>query len=226
MRAYLRVLGALVWKDLLLELRRRERLAAMGAFAVLVAVLFHYAIDRAFVHPREIAGGLIWLTVVFSGLLGVGRTFSAEEPEGTLEGLLVSPVPRDAVYLGKVVANFILVAVVVLLVVGVFALFFEVGTGGNGPALAGVLGLGTLGFVALATLFSAITSGTRMGESLLPVLVFPLILPVVVFGVTGTNRLLAGVSAGEVAGNLRLLGGFALLALLAGAFLFRFIVED
>ena len=226
MRDYLRVLGALVWKDLLLEFRRRERLAAMGAFAVLVAVLFHYAIDRAFVHPREIAGGLVWLTVVFSGLLGVGRTFRAEEPEGTLEGMLVSPVPRDALYLAKVVANFVLVAAVVVLVVGVFALFFDVGTGGNAWALAGILALGTLGFVALATLFSAITGATRMGESLLPVLVFPLIVPVVIFGVTGTNRLLAGVSAGEVAGNLRVLGGFALLAILAGGLLFRFIVED
>lgn len=226
MRGYLRVLGALVWKDLVLELRRRERVAAMGAFAVLVAVLFHYAIDRTVVHPRETAGGLIWLTVVFSGLLGVGRTFSGEEPEGTLEGILVSPVPRDAVYVAKVLANFVLVGAVVLLVVLVFALFFGVGTGGNGPALAGVLSLGTLGFVALATLFSAITGGTRMGESLLPVLVFPLIVPLVVFGVTGTNRLLAGVPVEEVTGNLRLLAGFALLALLAGGALFRFIVED
>lgn len=224
--SYLRQFRAVVRKDLLLELRTRQRIVTMGGFAVLVGVLFNYSLDRSVVSPQDIAGGLIWMTLVFAGIMGVGRTFELEAEDGAFQGVLLSPIPRDALYLGKVTSNFILVLAVVLLVLAVFGLFFQLDYGNEPLVLVGLLALGTLGFVALATLFGAISTGTTLGETLLPILVFPLLIPMVVYGVSGTSRLLAGRPVTEVAGSLRMLGAFALLALAAGATLFRFVVED
>ena len=223
---YLRQMGAVVWKDLVVELRTRERLAAMGGFTVLVGVLFNHAIDPTVVEPQAIASGLIWMTVVFGGMLGLGRTFHLEEEEGAFQGVLLSPIPRDALYLGKVLANFLLLSVVTLLVLGVFALFFGLSFGDHPGALAGVILLGIAGFVAIGTLFSAISVRTTMGDTLLPILMFPLLIPVVIYGVTATSSLMAGLPASEVDGNLRMLGAFAAVALAAGAGLFRHVVED
>ncbi len=223
---YLRQVAALIWKDVVVELRTRERVAAMGGFTILVGVLFNYAIDPTVVEPQNIASGLIWLTIVFGGMLGLGRTFHLEEEEGAFQGILLSPIPRDALYLGKVVANFVLLLAVTTLVFAVFALFFGLTFGRNPGALAGVVMLGILGFVAIGTLFSAISAQTSMGETLLPILVFPLLIPVIIYGVTATSSLFAGLPVSEVDGNIRMLGAFAVVALAAGAGLFRYVVEE
>ncbi len=226
MSLYLSQIAVIVWKDLLLELRTRERIAAMGAFAVLAAVLFNFSLDTTRVRPQDVAAGLVWMTIVFGGLLGVGRTFHLESQDGALQGLLTSPAPKDAVFLGKTLANFALLFAVSLLVLGVFMLFFSIELGPSPSVLVLVLGLGALGFVALGTLFAAVSSGTTMGETLLPILIFPLLLPMVIYGVGATARLMAARPLAEVEGNVRMLGAFAVMALAAGAMLFRYVVED
>jgi len=223
---YLGQIAAIVGKDLLLELRSRERLTSMGAFAVLAGVLFSFSIDTSVVRPGDVAAGLVWMTLVFGGLLGVGRTFHLEAEDGAFQGVLTSPTPKDAVFLAKTLANFVLLFLVSLLVLAVFALFFGMALGPNLGWIVVVLGLGSLGFVALGTLFAAIATGTSMGETLLPVLVFPLLVPMVVYGVASTDRLIAGRPFAEVEGNIRMLGAFALAATAAGAALFRFVVEE
>jgi heme exporter protein B len=223
---YVRQVGTIVWKDLLLELRTRERLAAMGAFAVLAGVLFNFSTDTSLVRPQDIAAGLIWMTLVFDGMLGIGRTFHLESEDGALQGVLMSPAPKDAIFLGKAISNFALLYVVALLVLGVFMLFFGLSIGTSPLTLLLTLALGSLGFVALGTLFAAVSSGTRLGETVLPILVFPLLVPMVIYGAGATGRLLAGRPVAEVAGNLRMLAAFALVALGAGAVLFRFVVEE
>lgn len=223
---YLRQMSALIWKDVVVEVRTRERVAAMGGFTVLVGILFNYAIDPTVVEPQAIASGLIWMTIVFGGMLGLGRTFHLEEEEGAFQGILLSPIPRDALYLGKVVANFLLLTAVTALVFAVFALFFGISFGGHPLALVGVVLLGIAGFVAIGTLFSAISARTSMGDTLLPILVFPLLIPVIIYGVTATSRLFQGLPVSEVDGNIRMLGAFAVVALAAGAGLFRYVVEE
>jgi heme exporter protein B len=223
---YLRQVGALVWKDVVVELRTRERVAAMGGFTVLVGILFNFAIDPTVVEPQAIAAGLIWMTVVFGGMLGLGRTFQLEEEDGAFQGILLTPIPRDALYLGKVVANFVILTGVTALVFGIFALFFGLQFGRHPMALVGVVVLGILGFVAIGTLFSAISTRTTMGDTLLPILVFPLLIPVMIYGVTATSSLFAGLPVSEVDGNIRMLGAFAVIALAAGAVLFRYVVEE
>lgn len=226
MSAYFAQMRAILWKDLLLEVRSRERIAAMGAFAVLAGVLFNFSIDTTTTRPQDVAAGLVWMTLVFGGLLGVGRTFHLEEQDGAFQGVLTSPMPKDAVFLAKTLANFVLLFAVSVLILGVFGLFFGLDLNGNLGWVVLVLALGSLGFVALGTLFAAVTTGTTMGETLLPVLVFPLLVPMVIYGVGSTSRLMTGRPFEEVEGNVRMLGAFALVALAAGAVLFRYVVED
>ena len=226
MSLYFRQIKVIFWKDLLLEFRTKERLIAMAAFAVLTGILFSYTLDTPRLQPQDVAAGLIWMTIVFGGLLGVGRTFHLENQDGAFQGILMSPVPRDAVFLGKTLANFLLVYVIAILVLGVFTFLFALEIRSSVWALLLALALGSLAFVALGTLFAAVSSGTRMGETLLPILVFPLLLPVVIWGGVVTGRLLAGRPVSEVLGSIRLLGAFALVAVAAGALLFRFVVED
>lgn len=223
---YLRQVGIIVWKDVALELRTRERIAAMGAFAVLVGILLNYAVDPAIVRPADVAAGFVWMTIVFGGLLGVGRTFQLEAEDGAFQGVLMSPAPRDAIFLGKVAGNFVLVLAVSLLILAVFGVFYGLDYGAHPLMLVLVVALGVLGFVALGTLFAAVSWGTGSGDTLLPVLLFPLLVPMVVYGVSATSRLLAGRPVAEIAGNVRMLAAFALLAVAVGAGLFRFVVEE
>lgn len=223
---YLRQMGAVIWKDVVVEFRTRERVAAMGGFTILVGVLFNFAIDPTVVEPQAIASGLIWMTIIFGGMLGLGRTFQLESEDGAFEGILLSPIPRDALFLGKVLANIVLLTAVTLLVFGVFALFFDLSLGGHPLALGCVVFLGIIGFVSIGTLFSAMSARSSMGETLLPILVFPLVIPVVIYGTTATSGLFQGLPVSEVDGNIRMLAAFALVALAAGAGLFRYVVEE
>jgi len=224
---------SLVWtvarKDLVLELRTLERLIAMGAFAVLVGVLFQFSIDTSMIRVQTIAPSLIWMTTVFAGILGLGRTYIIESENKALAGVLQSPVALDVIYLGKVVSNFILLLLVMTLILIVFSLFFNL----SFPieikgwlSLAGVFFLGVLCFVSIMTLLSAVAVNNTMGESIIPVLVFPLLVPVMIHAVTATNRIFANRPFVEIEGNLRMLSAMVLIFLMLGANLFRFAIED
>lgn len=226
MTVYLRQVGAIVRKDLQLELRTRERLAAMGGLTVLVAILFHFAIDQGLVRTQQLAAGLLWMTILFGGMAGMGRTFEMEREQGAMQGLLTSPVPLDGIYLAKVASNFVLVTLIEVVALAAYWLFFGFSYGGAPLLLAGVLGVATLGFVAVTTLFSAISAQTNMGQTLLPILIFPLLVPVVIFGVTATGRIFASRPAREVEGSLYLLAAFTVVAVTAGTILFRYVVEE
>ena len=224
---------SLVWtvarKDLVLELRTLERLIAMGAFAVLVGVLFQFSIDTSLIRVQTIAPSLIWMTTVFAGILGLGRTYIIESENKALAGVLQSPVALDVIYLGKVVSNFILLLLVMILILIVFSLFFNL----SFPieikgwlSLAVVFFLGVLCFVSIMTLLSAVAVNNTMGESIIPVLVFPLLVPVMIHAVTATNRIFANRPFVEIEGNLRMLSAMVLIFLMLGANLFRFAIED
>ncbi len=216
----------MVWKDVTVELRTGQRVAAMGGFAVLAGILFNYALAPTGARPQDLASTLIWITIVFAGTLGIGRTFELEEENGAFAGVLLAPVARDALYLAKVVSNLLLVLVTLVLLVFAFTLFFGLDLGRSPLMFWSSLTLGAIGFVGTGTLFAAVTVRSSMGATLLPVLLFPVLVPVIVFGATSTSRLLAGLGADQVAGPLRLLAAYALVALGSGAVLFRFAVDD
>lgn len=225
MRRFLAELTAIAAKDLALELRSRERITSTATFAVLVAVVFSFAIDPT-VRARSIAGAMVWITILFAGTLGVGRSFSLEREQEALVGVLLSPASRGAIYLGKFAANLIILFAVELVVFPVYALFFGLAAPRALGALVAVVTLASVGFMALGTLFSAVAAHTRLGETALPILLLPLLLPVVIFASSATQRLLAGRPVEEVDGALRMLLAFGLINLAVCSLVFGAVVEE
>jgi heme exporter protein B len=217
---------AVARKDLLLEARSRERWVSMATFAALVAVVFSFSIDPTAVRARVIAGAMIWVTVLFAGTLGLGRAFAMEREADALTGVLLAPVDRSALFLGKWLANLLIVLAVEAVIFPVYGLFFGLRWEGSLLALMAVVFLATAGFMALGTLFSAIAAHTRLGETILPILLLPLLLPVVIFASTATQRLLVGRPVAEVASQMRMLGAFALLFVFIGAAVFGAVMEE
>jgi heme exporter protein B len=225
MREFFAQAWAVARKDLLLEARSRERVVSMATFAVLVAVVFSFALDPA-VRARSIAGAMIWVTVLFAGTLGMGRAFALEREADALTGVLVSPVDRGALFLGKWFANLLVVLAVEAVIFPVYGLFFGLPYGRALPGLVAVVVLATLGFIALGTLFGAIVAHTRLGETLLPVLLLPLLIPVVIFAASATQRLLAGRPVAEISSQLRMLGAFDLVFLFVCTAIFGAVLEE
>lgn len=223
--AYLAQVWAVARKDLLLEARSRERFVSMATFAMLVAVVFSFALDPT-VRSRDIAGAMLWVTVLFAGTLGLGRSFALEREADAFTGVLVSPVPRGAVFLGKFLANLTVLLAVEAVIFPVYAILFGLGLGSALGGLVLVVFLATVGFMALGTLFGAITAHTRLGETLLPILLLPLLLPVVIFAASATQRLLVGRPLAEIGGNLRMLLAFDLIFLFVCTTIFGAAVEE
>lgn len=212
-------------KDLTLELRSRERLVSMLSFAVLVAVVFSFALDPTF-RARAIGGAMLWITLLFAGMLGLGRSFSAEREQDALAGILLSPVDRGAVFLGKFAANLVFLLLTALLVFPVYGLFFQLPYRGGLGGLALVVVLASIGFMALGTLFSAVAASTRLGETILPVLLLPLLLPVVIFAAGATQRLLIGRPFAEIVGSIKMLAAFDIVFIIVCTLVFGSVVEE
>lgn len=216
---------AIAGKDIRLELRSRERLASMLVFSLLVAVVFNFAIDPG-VRAASVAGAMLWIMVLFTGMLGLGRSFALEHEEEAMTGILLAPVDRGAIYLGKFLSNLALLSAVELVAFPVFALFFQLGMARVAGGIALVVLLASIGFMALGTLFSAMAVATRLGETILPVLLLPLLVPVVIFAAGATQRLLAGRPMAEVAGNLKMLVAFDIVFLVVCTLSFGSVMEE
>jgi heme exporter protein B len=197
----------------------------MATFATLVAVVFSFALDPS-LRAASVAGAMLWVTVLFAGMLGLGRSFQLEREDGALSGVLLAPVPPGAVYLGKFLANLVVVSAVEAVIFPVYALFFALPMGRSTGALVLVVVLATVGFMALGTLFSAVAAHTRLGDTLLPILLLPLLLPVVIFAASATQRLLAGRPFEEIEGSVRMLLAFDLVFLFVCTAVFGAAVEE
>ena len=213
-------------KDLRTELRSGGRLPAMAAFVVLAGFLFAVSLDRTQIPSRSVAAGLLWLVVLFAAIAGAGRTFDLEDRHGAFRHVLLAPVSRRAVFLGKTAANLVLLWLATALAFVAVTAFLGVRSPGALAAHGAVLLPGTVGLAAVGTFFGRISSHSSLGDTLLPVLALPLLVPVVFFGATATARVFLDRPWPEVAGPVRLLWAFALGALAAGAVLFRYTAED
>jgi heme exporter protein B len=187
------VMLAVLWKDLLVEWRSRDRLTAMGVFALAVVVILQFAAPAGS-SPEERAHlpGLLWVAWVFAALLGLNRAFAVELENDALAGLALAPADRGWIYLGKALASFALLVVVQLFSGVAFALFFDVPLGRIAAPLAAVAALGALGLASVGTLFSAVAARTTYREVMLPLLLLPLLVPIVLGAVRATEALLDG----------------------------------
>ncbi len=199
-------------KDLRSELRNKEALNASLAFALVILLLFSFAFDPTAETTREISGGLLWLVFAFAGALILNRSFARELPNDCLDALVASPVPPGALFLGKALANLALLVAVELVSLPVFGVFYNVRWADRFWPLAGVLLLATWGLTVIGTMFSALTVNLRLRELMLPVLVYPMIIPALMAAMQLTTLLLAGEPiTGEQFIWLRLLVAFDII---------------
>lgn len=189
----MRVALAVLMKDLLTEWRSRDRVVAMALFSLLMAMVFHFALptlDRATL--AEALAGLLWTAFVFSALLGLNRSFALELENDALSNLILVPGNRGWVFVGKALANFVLVALTAAMTTCAFAVLFDVDLRPHAGPLASVIGLGLLGLCSIGTLFSCMAVRTRFREVLLPILLLPALFPLLAGAVEGTLAVLAG----------------------------------
>lgn len=187
------VVAAILWKDLVSEWRSRDRVVAMILFSLLVVVVFHFALpDRPTGTPPAGLPGLLWVAFVFAAILGLNRAFALELENEALAGLALVPSDRGFVFLGKAIANFLLLVLVQGATAVAFAVAFDAPLGPVAAPLGGVVILGSLGLCSVGTLFAAMSVRTRYREVMLPLLLLPLLVPVLLPAVRATTALLEG----------------------------------
>ena len=181
---------AIFRKDLIIEFRTKDSLTSMLFFGIVVLVIFNFALGSLHETIRSAVPGVLWVAFTFSGTLGLNRLFAAEKENGCLQGLLMIPADRGAIYLGKMLASFIfmLIAEAVIFIIGL--VLFNLTVWAEIPYLLLVFVIGTLGFSAVGTLLSAIAVNTRLSEVLLPLMLFPVILPILINAVEATDIIL------------------------------------
>lgn len=197
---------AVLKKDLTVEWRTRQAFNAVLLFAVLVLFIFSFALGPQIARQRDLAAGLLWVAFVFTGLLGLSRTFQVEQENHCLEGLVLFSRTCVAVYVGKVVATVVFLGCVEGVMLVLLALLYNVDLWGQVPALMLVIGLGTIGFAAVGILYAAITVQMHTREILLPLLLLPIMVPVLLASVKATAAILTGQGLTSAAGWLKLLG--------------------
>jgi heme exporter protein B len=177
-------------KDLAIELRTKESLNAAGAFSIAILVIFSFAFDPFLDSTREVAGGLLWIVFAFAGALVFNRGFARELPNECLDGLMSSPLSAGSLVMGKAVANFVMLVVVETVSLFVLGIFFNINWTKHLPELAAVLALGTWGISILGSVFGALTVNLRLRELMLPVIIYPLLIPLLIGSIEFTNVLL------------------------------------
>ena len=223
-RTYLRKVAAIASKDLRAEVRAKEILSTMIAFSVLAVVVFGLAFDLRVPRAEMVAPGVLWVVVLFTGVLGLNRVFGAEVDRGSLSALLLAPVDRSAIYFGKVIAQMVFMLAMEAFIVPIILVIFDVNLF-NPWILAGLV-LGTLGYVSVGTLFAALTSSTRARETMLPILLLPVMVPIFVAGVGLTANILDGRELAEFGRWFLILAVYDLVFVTIAFMIFDLIWED
>ncbi len=224
-----RAAGQVAAKDLRVEWRSRDMVGSAGLFSFIVLI------TTSFTTPpgggtQGVTTGILWISLLFAVLLGVGRSMGRESADRAIEGLMLAPTARESVFLGKLLAGMIMMSVIELFVVPMFIVLVTTGQmTTNALELIGTVFLATLGLVIVSTLFSGVAAGSRLGDSLLPLLVMPLVIPLMIAAVETTRRALGGATAVGAVGVpqwIGLLGGFDLVVGVAAFATFAFVMEE
>ena len=224
MRAYFSQVLAIVAKDVASELRTREVLSSTFVFAILVIVVFNFAFELKLDNTEAVAAGVLWVAIAFAGMLGLNRSFITEKDRGSMEGLLLCPVDRSAIYLGKMVGNLLFMVAMEVVVLPVFAAFFNLSV--FSLRLLLIVLLGTLGFAAVGTLFSAVAVHTRTREVMLPILLLPVAVPVLVAAVKATSDAIASIPPPVEGPWIGVLVAFDVVFLTAALLTFEYVFQE
>ncbi len=224
MRGSLNKIAAILWKDIRSEWRSKEFFSAMFIFAALTIFVFNFAFELHISNRKAVVPGIMWVAFAFAGELGLSRSFALEQDKGSFSGLLLAPGDRSAIYVAKALGNILFMLVSEAFLLPMIMALFNVNLA-NTTILLTVLA-GTIGFASVGTLISAIAVNTRAREVLLPVLLFPVVLPVLIAAVYLTSGALNGASAAELAGWWKLLLTYDLFFIVLSVMVFDFVVEE
>jgi len=224
MRSFLGPILTLLWKDILLELRTKEIVVSVLVFALLVIVVFNFALDPTPQTVALIAPGVLWIAITFGGVLGMTRSFALEKEQGNLQGLMLAPVGRDAIFFGKMLATFVFMIVVEVVIFPILAVLFNLS-----PSILGMVPialLATIGIATVGTVFSAMAVNTRSREVMLPLLFFPVVLPVIVAAVEASGVFIRSDGSAELTRWISLLAVFDAVFLVVCPFVFNLLAEE
>lgn len=221
---FFRAVQAIVWKDLAAELRSRELLSSMLVFALLVVLIFNFALELDARARANVTAGVLWVTFAFAGTLGLNRSMATEKDRGCLDGLLLAPVDRSSIYFGKAIGNLIFMLVVEAIVLPVYSVLYN--TNLFLPGLLGVIGLGSVGYVAVGTLLAGMAVQTRTRDVLLPILLFPLVIPVLIAAVKSSAGFLQGLEMADIWPWLNLLIVYDVVFSAVALMTFDYVVEE
>jgi heme exporter protein B len=222
----LRMAWLITLKDLRVEWRTKEIIVTTALFGVLVVILSSLSFYLNPTMSRRVAPGVLWVAIAFAGVLSLGRSWGREKENDAIRGLLLSPIPRPSIYLGKWLSGFILLCAIEVILIPLVAVFFHLDLIPVAGRLTAIVGLGTAGFVAAGTLFSALSARGGARDLLLSVVVFPLIAPALLSAVVATRELLAGAPLEETLEWLRVLGAFDIVFLAGGYALFGPVISE
>ena len=223
--SFLRATMAIVQKDLAAEFRSRELLSAMLVFSMLVILIFNFALELDIKVRQSVTAGVLWTTFAFAGTLGLNRSMAVEKDRGCLDGLLLAPVDRSAIFFGKAISNLAFMLIVEAIVLPLYALLYnEVRI--FQPAFLGVILLGSIGYIAVGTLLSAMSVQTRTRDVLLPILLFPVAIPVLLASVKASSGLLNNATFAEILTPLNLLIVYDVIFIAVAFMVFDFVVEE
>lgn len=215
--------AALIWKDLLVEFRSRQFLGAMLAFTLVTIVTLNFAFDLVQEERQTNGAGALWIALLFASLLGIGRSIAAERERGTFDGLLLLPVDGGTLFLGKFGATLVSILAIEAIALPVFAALYDLPA--LDPLVIAIVVAGTVGLAGLGTLFSAVASSGRSREVVLPLLLFPLMIPVLIAAVRATAEIFEG-DEDDFLRWFNLLVGFDVIFVVLAFLSFSFVIED
>jgi len=222
--SFVKAMMAVVQKDLAAEFRSRELLSAMLVFSLLVILIFNFALELDIKTRQSVTAGVLWTTFAFAGTLGLNRSMAVEKDRGCMDGLLLAPVDRAAIYFGKAISNLAFMLIVEAIVLPVYSMLYNVNLFQAG--LLGVILLGSIGYTAVGTLLAAMSVQTRTRDVLLPILLFPVAIPVLLASVKASGGLLDGAEFSEILTPLNILIVYDVIFIAVAYMVFDFVVEE
>jgi heme exporter protein B len=222
--SFIKTMLAVVWKDLTAELRSREVFSAMLIFALLVVLIFNFALELEAGTRASVTSGVLWVTFTFAGTIGLNRSMAQEKDRGCMDGLLMAPVDRSAIYLGKMIGNLFFMVAVEVVVIPLFSVLYNVNL--LKPGLLLVVLLGSIGYSGIGTLLATMSVQTRTRDMLLPILLFPVVIPLVVAAVKASAGYLQALPMADIQPWLTLLIVYDVIFLSVAWMVFDYVVEE
>jgi heme exporter protein B len=222
--SFLKKALAITRKDALLEMRTREIIFSALLFALLVIVTFNFAFGASHESINLVAPGILWVTFTFAGVLSLNRSFIPEHEEGCLEGLMVCPMGREVIYVGKMLGSLLFMFIIEIIALPVFSVLFNLAV--FSPQFIVITLLATIGFAAVGTLFAALAVNTKAREMVLPILFLPVVVPLIISAVKASEVALAGGPWSDISSWLQIIAAFDAIFLVVSFWVFSFVIEE